>query len=360
MKLLSIYALLAFSAHAQMVMPNQGGTGTRPATTLPATCSTGRIFFKTNATAGQNIYLCTAANTWTLLSSSSITGLTTSALVTAASATGIQTPSATATMDSSGNIATPGTIQSGVGGSGAGGIDMVQGAALSPPANSVTRHAPASIPTGFTIVEPSAAGTGCFYGTNTAGVVATTFNSACGGSPIATSGRGYQIIPIENFALVNGQDSFASTKTNPVYWQFVAKNITASSIVVDVSSSNASAAHGSVLGIMDTSCNLVANTTGQILNGATGKITYVFASPPTLTPGAVYYYGFAAENTTMLLFQHQTSGIFAILLNEGASKYRTFTGATAATGTGTSLVLPASCGAQTAGTQYPIFAALIP
>ncbi len=32
---------------------------------LPATCSVGQAFFKTDAAAGQNIYLCTAANTWT-------------------------------------------------------------------------------------------------------------------------------------------------------------------------------------------------------------------------------------------------------------------------------------------------------
>lgn len=34
-------------------------------TTLPGTCSVGQAFFKTDATPGQNIYLCTAANTWT-------------------------------------------------------------------------------------------------------------------------------------------------------------------------------------------------------------------------------------------------------------------------------------------------------
>ncbi len=34
-------------------------------TSLPGTCATGQAFFKTDAAAGQNIYLCTAANTWT-------------------------------------------------------------------------------------------------------------------------------------------------------------------------------------------------------------------------------------------------------------------------------------------------------
>src|ERR1043166_7207122 len=35
-------------------------------TTLPSTCSVGMSFFKTNATAGSNIYSCTATNTWTV------------------------------------------------------------------------------------------------------------------------------------------------------------------------------------------------------------------------------------------------------------------------------------------------------
>ncbi len=41
---------------------------TKPAkagTTLPATCSTNEVFFKSDAAAGKNLYACTAANTWT-------------------------------------------------------------------------------------------------------------------------------------------------------------------------------------------------------------------------------------------------------------------------------------------------------
>lgn len=46
-----------------------------PVTTgnLPATCTVGQIQFSSNATAGQNLYLCTAANTWTQASGSSYT-----------------------------------------------------------------------------------------------------------------------------------------------------------------------------------------------------------------------------------------------------------------------------------------------
>jgi hypothetical protein len=36
-----------------------------PATSAPSTCAVGNLFFKSNATAGQNLQLCTAANTWT-------------------------------------------------------------------------------------------------------------------------------------------------------------------------------------------------------------------------------------------------------------------------------------------------------
>jgi len=41
---------------------------TKPAqtgTVLPGTCSTGQVFFKTNAVPGANLYACTASNTWT-------------------------------------------------------------------------------------------------------------------------------------------------------------------------------------------------------------------------------------------------------------------------------------------------------
>lgn len=45
-----------------------GAASTRPwkvGTTLPSTCVTGQGFFKSDATAGQNIYLCTSTDTWT-------------------------------------------------------------------------------------------------------------------------------------------------------------------------------------------------------------------------------------------------------------------------------------------------------
>src|SRR5262249_4244657 len=45
-----------------------GASSTKPSktgTTLPATCSIGETFLKTDAAAGQNFYACTAVNIWT-------------------------------------------------------------------------------------------------------------------------------------------------------------------------------------------------------------------------------------------------------------------------------------------------------
>lgn len=44
-------------------------------TTLPANCSVGETFFKTNAAAGQNLYGCTATDIWTLLGGVTATGV---------------------------------------------------------------------------------------------------------------------------------------------------------------------------------------------------------------------------------------------------------------------------------------------
>src|ERR1051326_1549217 len=46
-----------------------GAASTKPSkvgTVMPGSCSTGETFLKTNATAGQNFYVCTATNIWTL------------------------------------------------------------------------------------------------------------------------------------------------------------------------------------------------------------------------------------------------------------------------------------------------------
>lgn len=71
--------LLAVAAYGQTVINGSrsilgywdagSATWTKPlkaGTTAPATCAVGEMFYDTDATAGQNIYGCTATNTWTL------------------------------------------------------------------------------------------------------------------------------------------------------------------------------------------------------------------------------------------------------------------------------------------------------
>lgn len=110
------------------------------ATSNPGTCTIGQIHFDNDATAGVNLYGCTASNTWTLLGdggggSGTVTvvgagSLTSTALVTGGGTTTLQTPAATATMDSSGNISTPGSVTATsltVTGGGVGKITLTEG-----------------------------------------------------------------------------------------------------------------------------------------------------------------------------------------------------------------------------------------
>lgn len=73
---LAVGAGLALTAQTQInggrvILGNwdaSGATTSKPAktgTSLPATCSAGEQFFKTDAAAGQNLYFCTNMNTWT-------------------------------------------------------------------------------------------------------------------------------------------------------------------------------------------------------------------------------------------------------------------------------------------------------
>ncbi|MGD0015259.1 MAG: hypothetical protein ABSD56_12690, partial [Bryobacteraceae bacterium] len=74
-------AALVAAAQTQIDLRNQaknvdfsGAASTKPfrlGTQLPATCALGEAFFKTDATAGENLYACTAPNVWTLQSGAS-------------------------------------------------------------------------------------------------------------------------------------------------------------------------------------------------------------------------------------------------------------------------------------------------
>lgn len=62
-----------------------GAASTQPAkkgTTLPSTCVTGEQFFKTDAAAGQNLYVCASANSWTPVNATCATCVTAPAPLT--------------------------------------------------------------------------------------------------------------------------------------------------------------------------------------------------------------------------------------------------------------------------------------
>jgi hypothetical protein len=73
-KQIALILLFALSAFAQSFSPRQpvdfSAVTTKPiqvGTAAPATCAVGQVYFDSDATAGQNLYLCTATNTWTQL-----------------------------------------------------------------------------------------------------------------------------------------------------------------------------------------------------------------------------------------------------------------------------------------------------
>lgn len=133
----------------------------------PATCTTGEVYVATDATAGQNWYFCTATNTWTQQLNSGSGGvtvvgggsLTSTAIVTGGGTTTLQTPSATTTLDSSGNISTPGSLTSGSGSGVAGSYQCVQGTAATVKANAFGWTCPTTMTTSVILQSPNAAPT---------------------------------------------------------------------------------------------------------------------------------------------------------------------------------------------------------
>lgn len=67
-KLLVLILVWTGASYAQIKWEHITGSPYSIGTTAPVTCTAGDVFFKTNATAGQNIYGCTTGNVWTLVS----------------------------------------------------------------------------------------------------------------------------------------------------------------------------------------------------------------------------------------------------------------------------------------------------
>ncbi len=86
--------------------------------------------------------------------------LTSTALVTGGGSQTIQTAAATATMDSSGNISTPGAVTTGAGGSVAGSVGLGQGTAPSTGTTNIKIAAPAAVTSYIRILPGTVGSTG--------------------------------------------------------------------------------------------------------------------------------------------------------------------------------------------------------
>lgn len=109
------------------------------------------------------------SGTVTVVSSGSLTN---TALVTGGGTTTIQTPAATATMDSSGNISTPGSISLGVGAATAGAVVLGQGTTQSVGTTNITMQAPGAV-TSYIITMPGTVGATGLMQWSVSGSVAT-------------------------------------------------------------------------------------------------------------------------------------------------------------------------------------------
>ncbi len=122
-RILTIWGLSVAAALAQTTVTGSktvqgnwdasGANTTKPAKTgasLPATCSSGEVFFNTAASSGQNIYLCQPANTWTQVTGGSgslpAAGGDLSGTLTSATVRAIQGQAVAATTPSMGQVLT--------------------------------------------------------------------------------------------------------------------------------------------------------------------------------------------------------------------------------------------------------------
>ena len=71
---LLLFAALPGAAQTQINLQTQSKGPGKTGTVIPATCTVGEVFFKSNAPAGSNLYGCTATNIWTQEGGSVSTG----------------------------------------------------------------------------------------------------------------------------------------------------------------------------------------------------------------------------------------------------------------------------------------------
>lgn len=152
--------------------------------------------------------------TWVAAGAGTVTvvgagALTSTALVTGGGTTTLQTPSATATLDASGNISTPGSVTSGAGGSTAGALELGQGTAPSTGMTSIKLYAPASV-TSYLIALPSAVGSTGLMAWTVSGTTATLSSTTTPALGTPASGVATNL---------TGTAKSVTTVSNPIVFQ---------------------------------------------------------------------------------------------------------------------------------------------
>ncbi len=178
-------------------------------------------------------YVAIVANTnssppsanWSVVAYGNVTAaatLTSTAVVTGAGTTAVQTPSATTTLDSSGNYSSPGGASFGVGGAPAGRVGFGQGTTPTAGANEVVLYGHSAI-TGYKMRLPSAAASGLLRGTNTAGDVVLSQAELSGDA--TTSGSNAVTVVKINGITITGTPSTGyvptATSSSAATWQAV-------------------------------------------------------------------------------------------------------------------------------------------
>ncbi len=186
------------------------------ATTNPGTCTVGQIHFDTDATAGQNMYGCTATNTWTLLgdgggggSIGGSTGATDNAILRADGVGGATVQSSGCTISDANLLTCPGGFSAGSGTTGY--IALLEGTAAGAGTNAgehnlyfnstnsllqshenggsvVTYHSTANLPASL-----AANGANCSSGQFPLGVDASGASESCTALPTSIAGTANEI-----------------------------------------------------------------------------------------------------------------------------------------------------------------------
>lgn len=157
--------------------------------TVPTSGGTNLYFLQTNGS---------GVTSWAAAATVVGTGtLTSTAVVTGGGSQLIQTPSATTTLDTSGNFSTPGSIASGVGSGNAGVSALSQGTATSALSGEVGFMAPTSVTTPYFMKPPGAPTTGFILNTGTSDPTAWSF--------VPSNGSGNVLLSAGTAAIASGK-----------------------------------------------------------------------------------------------------------------------------------------------------------